>query len=242
AAGTSKLVPSFRTSPFHLPGAGGFAAHPGHDAHIHPTLSAIQILVMYDALDRLDAHLVVKFILSLHQPSGVFAGDYFGETDTRFSYIAVNASSLLGCLDQLDNDKTVDYIKQCRNLDGGFGNSVGAESHAAQEYVPVPTGGGSAIFPNAARHVILGQGVPAGEILYTGYKNISVEVGKGRVQFLLARVINAFDMERPVCFSTLPEVDPLLRQNPFARKIPDNSRKHEGKVFEQRNIFIKQYQ
>ncbi|KAJ7793610.1 terpenoid cyclases/protein prenyltransferase alpha-alpha toroid, partial [Mycena olivaceomarginata] len=112
--------------------AGGLGAHPGHDAHIHPTLSVIQILVMYDALDRLDAHLVVKFILSLHQPSGVLAGDYFGETDTRFSSIAVNALSLLGCLDQLDNDKTVGYIKQCRNLDGGFGSSVGAESHAAQ--------------------------------------------------------------------------------------------------------------
>ncbi|KAF7352949.1 Geranylgeranyl transferase type-2 subunit beta [Mycena venus] len=112
--------------------AGGFGAHPGHDAHIHPTLSAIQILVMYDALDRLDVPRVVKFILSLQQPSGVFAGDSFGETDTRFSYIAVNALSLLGCLDQLDKDRTVDYIKQCRNFDGGFGSSIGAESHAAQ--------------------------------------------------------------------------------------------------------------
>jgi hypothetical protein len=34
-----------------------------------------------------------------------------------------------------------------------------------------------------------------------------IEVGKGRVQFLL--VINTFDIERPVCFSTLPEVDPF---------------------------------
>ncbi|KAJ7937231.1 rab geranylgeranyltransferase [Mycena leptocephala] len=109
--------------------AGGFGAHPAHDAHIHPTLSAIQILVMYDALDRVDVPRVVKFILSLQQPSGVFAGDSFGEIDTRFSYIAVNALSLLGCLDQLDKDR--------RNFDGGFGSSVGAESHAAQVFVCV---------------------------------------------------------------------------------------------------------
>ncbi|KAJ7368111.1 terpenoid cyclases/protein prenyltransferase alpha-alpha toroid [Mycena albidolilacea] len=114
--------------------AGGFGAHPGHDAHIHSTLSAVQILVMYDALDRLDVPRVAKFILSLQQPSGVFAGDSFGEIDTRFSYIAVNALSLLGCLDQLDQNKTVDYIKQCRNFDGGFGSSVGAESHAGQVF------------------------------------------------------------------------------------------------------------
>ncbi|KAJ7781447.1 rab geranylgeranyltransferase [Mycena metata] len=117
--------------------AGGFGAHPAHDAHIHPTLSAIQILITYDALDRLDVPRVVKFILSLQQPSGVFAGDSFGEIDTRFSYIAVNALSLLGCLDQLDKDKTVEYIKQCRNFDGGFGSTIGAESHAGQVTVCV---------------------------------------------------------------------------------------------------------
>ncbi|KAJ7228848.1 rab geranylgeranyltransferase [Mycena pura] len=117
--------------------AGGFGAHPGHDAHIHPTLSGIQILLTYDSLHLLDVPRVVKFILSLQQPSGVFAGDSFGEVDTRFSYIAVNALSLLGCLDQLDIDKTVDYIKQCRNFDGGFGNSIGAESHSAQVFVCV---------------------------------------------------------------------------------------------------------
>ena len=39
---------------------GGFGAHPDHDAHIHSTLSAIQILVMQDALDRVDIPRVVK--------------------------------------------------------------------------------------------------------------------------------------------------------------------------------------
>ncbi|KAJ7499100.1 rab geranylgeranyltransferase [Mycena latifolia] len=117
--------------------AGGYGAHPDHDAHISTTLSAIQILVTYDALERMDIPRVVKFVLSLQQPSGVFAGDSFGEIDTRFTYIAINALSLLGCLDQLDKDKTVGYIKQCRNFDGGFGNCIGAESHAGQVFVCV---------------------------------------------------------------------------------------------------------
>ncbi|KAJ3869575.1 rab geranylgeranyltransferase, partial [Lentinula novae-zelandiae] len=114
---------------------GGFGAHPDHDAHILSTLSAIQILVTQDAIGRLDIDRVVKFILSLQQPSGVFAGDSFGEIDTRFSYIAVNALSLLGRLGDLNVEKTVSYIVQCRNFDGGFGSRIGAESHAGQVFV-----------------------------------------------------------------------------------------------------------
>ncbi|KAJ3513596.1 hypothetical protein NLJ89_g2870 [Agrocybe chaxingu] len=117
--------------------AGAFGAHPDHDAHLLSTLSAIQILVMQDALDRLDVDRVVKFILSLQQPSGVFAGDKWGEVDTRFLYCAVNALSLFGRLDLLDKERTVGYIERCRNYDGGFGNSVGAESHSAQVFVCV---------------------------------------------------------------------------------------------------------
>lgn len=71
-------------------------------------------------------------ILSLQQSSGVFAGDAFGEIDTRFLYCAVNALSLLGHLSDLDVEKTVSYIRLCRNFDGGFGARIGAESHAAQ--------------------------------------------------------------------------------------------------------------
>jgi geranylgeranyl transferase type-2 subunit beta len=64
--------------------------------------------------------------------SGGFAGDSFGEVDTRFLYCAVSALSLLGKLSDLDVEKTVSYIRTCRNFDGGFGSSSGAESHAAQ--------------------------------------------------------------------------------------------------------------
>ncbi|KAI0248223.1 rab geranylgeranyltransferase [Lactifluus subvellereus] len=106
--------------------AGAFSAHPGHDAHILSTLSAIQILVTHDALARIDVPQVVDFILGLQQPSGVFAGDVFGETDTRFLYCGVSA---------LTSSRTVSYLASCRNFDGGFGRVAGAESHAAQVWV-----------------------------------------------------------------------------------------------------------
>ncbi|KAG8899874.1 hypothetical protein FRC01_010338, partial [Tulasnella sp. 417] len=48
--------------------AGAFGAYPKHDAHILSTLSAIQILVMHDALDRLDNPRVTSFLLSLQNP------------------------------------------------------------------------------------------------------------------------------------------------------------------------------
>ncbi|KAF5381608.1 hypothetical protein D9615_005429 [Tricholomella constricta] len=120
--------------------AGAFGAHPDHDAHMLSTLSAIQILTTHDALDRIDIPRVVEFILSLHQPSGVFAGDSFGEIDTRFTYCAVSALSLLGQLHVLDGEpmeRTINYIVRCRNFDGGFGSCIGAESHAGQVFVCV---------------------------------------------------------------------------------------------------------
>ena len=38
---------------------GAFGSHPDHDANIHSTLSAIQILIIHDALDRLNVPRVV---------------------------------------------------------------------------------------------------------------------------------------------------------------------------------------
>ncbi|KAN0118946.1 Terpenoid cyclases/protein prenyltransferase alpha-alpha toroid [Russula decolorans] len=115
--------------------AGAFGAHLGHDAHILSTLSAIQVLATHDALSRVNTPRLVDFILGLQQPSGVFAGDAFGETDTRFLYCAVSALSLLGALDRLDRERTVSYLVSCRNFDGGFGRIAGSESHAAQVWV-----------------------------------------------------------------------------------------------------------
>lgn len=111
---------------------GGFSGNVGHDVHLLYTLSAIQILAIFDELDRLDKEKVARYVASLQQPDGSFVGDSWGEVDTRFSYIALNCLALLGHSSLIDIPKAVEFIARCRNFDGGFGAVPGAESHAGQ--------------------------------------------------------------------------------------------------------------
>ncbi|KAI4131319.1 MAG: hypothetical protein LQ338_001274 [Usnochroma carphineum] len=123
---------------------GGFGAAPGHDAHILYTVSAVQLLVTLDALDDLEKRGkggkegVGRYIAQLqNQNDGSFAGDEWGETDTRFLFGALNALSLLHLLPLIDMPKAISYVQACANFDGGYGVSPGAESHAGQIYVCV---------------------------------------------------------------------------------------------------------
>ncbi|CAF9931959.1 MAG: hypothetical protein ALECFALPRED_005131 [Alectoria fallacina] len=123
---------------------GGFGAAPGHDAHMLYTVSAVQILGTVDALEQLDPcdkagkEKVGKYIADLqNRETGSFAGDQWGETDTRFLYGALNALSLLHMLHLVDVPKAVNYIQVCANFDGGYGVSPGAESHAGQIFTCV---------------------------------------------------------------------------------------------------------
>lgn len=74
---------------------GGIGASIDHDPHLLHTLSAIQILCMYDALDVIDIEKVVKYIKDRQQPDGSFTGDIWGEVDTRFSFCGVASLALL---------------------------------------------------------------------------------------------------------------------------------------------------
>jgi len=122
------------------PESGGFGGNIGHDAHLLYTLSAIQILALSDRLELLDKEKVIEFVGKLQNDDGSFSGDEWGEVDTRFSYCALAALSILGVLHQeesnqtikIDFNKTTEYILSCRNFDGGFGCIPGAESHAGQ--------------------------------------------------------------------------------------------------------------
>lgn len=69
--------------------------------------------------------------------TGSFAGDEWGETDTRFLYGALNALSLLHLTSLLDVPKAVAYVQACSNFDGGYGTKPGAESHAGQIFTCV---------------------------------------------------------------------------------------------------------
>ena len=110
------------------------------------TVSAVQILAMVDGLTELAKRVpdgrmkVAKYIAGLQQPNGTFAGDEWGETDTRFLYGALNALSLLNLLPHQQPDQqplinvsaATDHVKACQNFDGGFGVMPGAESHSGQ--------------------------------------------------------------------------------------------------------------
>ncbi|KAM0204508.1 hypothetical protein ACHAPA_002046 [Fusarium lateritium] len=125
--------------------SGGFGAAPGHDAHMLSTVSAVQILAMTDAFDQLETKgkgngkdQVGKFIAGLqNRETGTFAGDEWGEEDTRFLYGAFNALSLLGLMSLIDVEKAVAHITACANFDGGYGTGPGAESHSGQIFTCV---------------------------------------------------------------------------------------------------------
>ena len=138
--------------------SGGFGAAPGHDAHLLYTVSAVQVLATLDALDQLPtredgvtkkvAHCKTDLIWHRNnltfwstdiaelqdRSAGTFAGDLWGETDTRFLYGALNALSLLGELGLVDIPAAVAHVQACANPDGGFGVCPGAESHAGQVF------------------------------------------------------------------------------------------------------------
>ncbi|KAL2611693.1 hypothetical protein R1flu_023385 [Riccia fluitans] len=111
---------------------GGFGGNIGHDPHILYTLSAVQILALFDKLSVVDADKIAKYISGLQREDGSFAGDEWGEIDTRFTYTAVSCLSLLKRLDSINVEKATDFLVRCRNFDGGFGCTPGAESHAGQ--------------------------------------------------------------------------------------------------------------
>ncbi|AJV96810.1 BAD_collapsed_G0058050.mRNA.1.CDS.1 [Saccharomyces cerevisiae] len=116
---------------------GAFAPFPRHDAHLLTTLSAVQILATYDALDVLGKDRKVRlisFIRGNQLEDGSFQGDRFGEVDTRFVYTALSALSILGELTPEVVDPAVDFVLKCYNFDGGFGLCPNAESHAAQAF------------------------------------------------------------------------------------------------------------
>lgn len=81
----------------------------------------------------------LSVLLSLVQPDGQVSGDHFGESDSRFSYILLNALSLLQRLPDLDElydgqgrQLVLENILGCMNFDGAFGTDPGAESHGGQ--------------------------------------------------------------------------------------------------------------
>ena len=118
---------------------GGFSGDIGHDPHILYTLSAVQVLILFEAEAEFPslAERVMSYVRALQREDGSFQGDEWGEVDTRYSYCALCCASLLRCLHVIDADAAVSYLRSCRNFDGGFGCVPGGESHAGQIFTCV---------------------------------------------------------------------------------------------------------
>uniref|UniRef100_A0A914WGE3 Geranylgeranyl transferase type-2 subunit beta n=1 Tax=Plectus sambesii TaxID=2011161 RepID=A0A914WGE3_9BILA len=114
--------------------SGGFAASQGHDPHLLHTLCAVQILVMFDAVDEVSSDRIVEYVKARQNEDGSFGGDEWNEIDTRFSLCAVACLKLLNRLDAIDIPKATAYVLSCQNFDGGFGTRPGSESHSGQIY------------------------------------------------------------------------------------------------------------
>lgn len=116
---------------------GGFGSAPKHDAHMLSTLSALQVLKLFNAIDELTTEQrtgIIKFIKDMQLKDGSFQGDRFGEVDTRFVYNAIQSLSILEELTPEVVDPAVDWVLQCQNFDGCFGMVPGSESHASQAF------------------------------------------------------------------------------------------------------------
>ena len=57
---------------------GGFGGYPGHDPHLLYTLSAIQILAIYDALDRIDHNQTILCTITSNLIHFLFINNQFG--------------------------------------------------------------------------------------------------------------------------------------------------------------------
>lgn len=118
--------------------SGGFSPAPKHDKSILYTLSAIQIACLYDRMDIINQDKAVAYIASLQNKDGSFAGDEWGEIDTRFSFCAVASLALMKRLHDnncgIDLNKAVEFVMSCMNFDGGFGCRPGSETHSGQIY------------------------------------------------------------------------------------------------------------
>ncbi|XP_037516896.1 geranylgeranyl transferase type-2 subunit beta [Rhipicephalus sanguineus] len=113
---------------------GGFGASIHHDPHLLYTLSAVQILATFDALNTIDIDKTVSYVKELQQEDGSFYGDKWGEVDTRFSFCAVACLALLNKLHAINIEKAVEFVVSCMNFDGGFGCRPGSETHSGQIY------------------------------------------------------------------------------------------------------------
>uniref|UniRef100_A0A3Q2P405 Geranylgeranyl transferase type-2 subunit beta n=1 Tax=Fundulus heteroclitus TaxID=8078 RepID=A0A3Q2P405_FUNHE len=92
---------------------GGISASIGHDPHLLYTLSAVQILCLYDSVDAIDVDKVVDYVKGLQQEDGSFAGDKWGNRSDylySFYFFCSSAFILSGKMDTINVGKAVEFV------------------------------------------------------------------------------------------------------------------------------------
>ncbi|KAL6121737.1 hypothetical protein NUSPORA_01297 [Nucleospora cyclopteri] len=135
---------------------GGFSPNKKYPPTIYFTLSALQILFLYESdfyfTNKFNSIKTAEFIKSMQIPTGAFQNDEFGDIDTRIDCCAILSLKLLELLEKKNFDKSglkeplngnkkyfnmerfVEHILNCFNIDGGAGQFENTESHSAQVF------------------------------------------------------------------------------------------------------------
>lgn len=108
------------------------SAEIGHDPHLLYTLSVVLTLTVYQSVNVTDVNNVVVDVQSPQKGDHSFAGDIWGESDTRFSFSTVVTLALLGKLEAMSVGKAIEFVLSNMNFDNGFRCRPGSESHAGK--------------------------------------------------------------------------------------------------------------
>ncbi|KAI6233171.1 Geranylgeranyl transferase type-1 subunit beta isoform X2 [Aphelenchoides fujianensis] len=108
-------------------------------AHIAQTFSALCCLLMLgDDLQRVDRIAVLSAVKACQMRDGSFSAfSNRAENDMRFVFCAVAICYILHDFSFINADAACEYIRNCLNYDGGFGNCPRMESHGGSTYCAV---------------------------------------------------------------------------------------------------------
>ncbi|KAG8998309.1 hypothetical protein FRB93_013784 [Tulasnella sp. JGI-2019a] len=107
--------------------------------HLIMTYTAIiSLCILQDGFSRLDRPGIGKLLRSTQLADGSFTpSPKWGESDVRLVYCAFILSSLLDDWSHIDVGKAVEFIKQCRTYEGGYGQTPGQEAQGGTTYCSV---------------------------------------------------------------------------------------------------------
>lgn len=75
-----------------------------------------------------DSKALAYWISLTQAENGAFAENPGEVSDILYTYLAINALSIIEMIDIIDKEKCIEYLQSCQNLDGGFGVNPGFKS------------------------------------------------------------------------------------------------------------------